>query len=244
MLVAHNPSGSDSWVVLKSLVEEITELGNIKTARTLISLSFRCGVKIVNTVEVPEYVKFTCSKSHIKGSLEKIGKEYGSQPENLKGEIEHSVINKTNFADLRHFWEPYLQKDVLCLAFVYARHSMKMQKMTCFGIKDCLTEASLGWECFGTYNKDRKFYTFNDNFVTDLIRKLIKGGRCSPFNRYFESNQLHEIMLTIKKHLKTNDIGFLKIIDEYLKYINTKGVEFKIDFENGEKEYQKEIKRN
>ena len=83
LLVAHNISGFDSWVVLNSLVKDITELKIIKTARGLISLSFRCGVKIVNTSEVPQYVKFTCSKSHIKGSLEKIGIEYGLQPELL-----------------------------------------------------------------------------------------------------------------------------------------------------------------
>ena len=130
LLVAHNSSGFDRWVVLNSLVKEITDLKIIKTARGLISLSFRCGVKIVNTCEVPQYVKFTCSKSHIKGSLNKIGKEYGLQPELLKGEIEHSVINKNNFVELRHIWEPYLISDVLCLAFIYARHSMEMQKMS------------------------------------------------------------------------------------------------------------------
>ena len=102
LLVAHNSSRFDSWVVLNSLIKEITDLNFIKTARGLISLSFRCGVKIVNTVEVPQYVKFTCSKSHIKGSLEKIGREYSLQPELLKGEIEHSIINKNNFAELRH----------------------------------------------------------------------------------------------------------------------------------------------
>ena len=76
LLVAHNSSGFDSWVVLNSLIKDITDLKIIKTSRGLISLPFRCGVKIVNTCEVPQYVKFTCSKSHIKGSLEKIGKEY------------------------------------------------------------------------------------------------------------------------------------------------------------------------
>ena len=152
LLVAHNSSGFDSWVVLNSLVKEVTDLKIIKTARGLISLSFRCGVKIVNTCEVPQYVKVTCSKSHIKGCLNKIGKEYGLQPELLKGEIEHSIINKNNFVELRHIWEPYLISDVLCLAYIYARHSMEMQKMSGFGIKDCLTEASLGWKCFGTYN--------------------------------------------------------------------------------------------
>ena len=198
LLVAHNSSGFDSWVVLNSLIKDITDLKIIKTARGLISLSFRCGVKIVNTCEVPQYVKFTCTKSHIKGSLEKIGKEYGLQPELLKGEMDHSLINKNNFAELRHIWEPYLISDVLCLAFIYARHSMEMQKMTGFGIKDCLTEASLGWKCFGAYNKNREFYTFNDKYVRDFIRKSIKGGRVGAFNRYFESNQCEEILNTIK----------------------------------------------
>ena len=42
LLVAHNSSAFGSWVVLNSLVKEITELKIIKTARGLISLSFRC----------------------------------------------------------------------------------------------------------------------------------------------------------------------------------------------------------
>ena len=116
----------------------------------MISLSFRCGVKIVNTVEVPQYINFTCSKSHLKSSSEKIGRKYGLQPEILKREIEHSVIDKSNFTDLRHLWEPYPKWHVLCLAFIYARRSMKLQKTSVFGIKNCLTEASLGWKCFGT----------------------------------------------------------------------------------------------
>ena len=106
-------------------------------------------------------------------SLEKIGKEYGLQAELLKGDIEHSVINKSNFAELRHIWEPYLRSDVLCLAFIYARHSMEMQKVSGFGIKDCLTEASLGWKCFGIYNKDREIYTFNDKYVRDFVRENV-----------------------------------------------------------------------
>ena len=59
-LVAHNSSCFDSWIVLNSLVEVIIEIKNIKTARGLISLSFRCGVTIVNTVKVPQNVEFTC----------------------------------------------------------------------------------------------------------------------------------------------------------------------------------------
>ena len=239
LLVAHNSSGFDSWVVLNSLVKEITDLKIIKTTRGLISLSFRCGVKIINTCEVPQYIKFTCTKSHIKGSLEKIGREHNLQPELLKGEMDHSIFNKNNFVKLRHIWEPYLISDVLCLAFIYARHSMEMQKMSGFGIKDCLTEASLGWKCFGTYKKDREFYTFNNKYVRDFIRKSIKGGRCGAYIRCFESKQCEEILNTIKKHLKIKDNEISIIIDKYLKYINTKREEFKLEFENGEKDYRK-----
>ena len=51
-----------------------------------------------------------------------------------------------------------------------------MQNKTGFGFKDCLTEASLSWKCFGTYNKDRDFYTFNYKYVRDFLRRSIKGG--------------------------------------------------------------------
>ena len=47
LLVAHNSSGFDSWVALNSLIKDITDLKIIKTARGLISLSFRCGFKVL-----------------------------------------------------------------------------------------------------------------------------------------------------------------------------------------------------
>ena len=157
-MVPHNARGFESWVVLNSLVKEITELKISKnaSARGLILLSIRCGVEIVDTSKVTHYVEFTCSKSHLRASLEKFGREYGLQPKLLKREIQLSLNNKTNFADLRDIWEPCFKLDVLCLAFIYARDSMEMQNISCFGIEDCLTEASRGWKCSGTYNKDRE----------------------------------------------------------------------------------------
>ena len=59
---------------------------------------------------------------------------------------------------------------MLCLDFIYATHSMEVQKKSGSGIKDCLTDASLGWKCFGTSNKDREFFTFNDKYLRDFIR--------------------------------------------------------------------------
>ena len=58
LLVAHISIGFISWVVLNSLVRDITEAKIIKTAGGLIFLSFPSGVKLVNTVEVLQYVRF------------------------------------------------------------------------------------------------------------------------------------------------------------------------------------------
>ena len=96
--------------------------------------------------------------------------------------------------------------------------------MSGFGIKDCLSEASLGWKCFGTYNTDREFYTFNDKYVREFVRKSIKGGRVAAFNRYFESNQCEE---RLSKTFLKNDNEISDIIDEYLKNINIQRDEFK-----------------
>ena len=92
---------------------------------------------------------------------------------------------------------------------------MERQNMSGFGIKDCLTQSSLAWKCLGPYNKNREFYTFNDKYVRDYIRRSIKGGRRAALNRYFKPSQCEEILNTMKKHLgiKVNEIS--NILGEY-----------------------------
>ena len=106
-------------------------------------------------------------------------------------------------------------------------------------MKDCLTEASLGWKCFGKYNEKREFCTFNYKYVRDFIRKSIKDSRVAALIRYFESNQCQEKINTIKKHISKNDSEISKTVDEYLKLITIKRDEYKLEFENGEKDYRK-----
>ena len=79
---------------------------------------------------------------------------------------------------------------------------MEMQNMSGFGINDCLTEAGVGWNCFGTYNKDRKICTFSNKNVREFVRESVKGEKVTAFSRSFESNQYEKIVKTIKKHLK------------------------------------------
>ena len=94
LILAHHSFGFDNWVVMNSLDKETSDMKVIRTARGLILLSIRCGVKLVNTVEVPQYGKFICTSSHISGSLNKIRREYGLQQKLLRGEINHSETTK------------------------------------------------------------------------------------------------------------------------------------------------------
>ena len=77
---------------------------------------------------------------------------------------------------------------------------MKMQQMSGCGIKDCFTEASLGWISFRKYNQKREFHMFNEKYDGDFIRKSIKGGRIDALNSYFESKHL-EKYLTPEKNI-------------------------------------------
>ena len=171
---------------LKSSVKQLTELKLIKTARGLNALLYRCGVEIVNTVEVPQYVIFKCTESHINCSLEKIAEEYSLQTELPKGKCEHSVDDRINCVSLKHTSEPYLKLNLLCLAFIHVRFSMEKKAMSGFGIKNFFIQSSQGRKCFGTYIRGREFYTFNNKYVRVFIRKSNNGGRVAVLNRYLE----------------------------------------------------------
>ena len=73
-LIGHNASGFDNAIVLNSLLKEYTNKNTkiIKTSRGFLKLSFRVGSFYEDGKELPQYMKFVCSKVHIPGSLKKI----------------------------------------------------------------------------------------------------------------------------------------------------------------------------
>ena len=75
-LIGHNASGFDNAIVLNSLPKEYTNknMKIIKTSRGFLKLSFRVGTIYENNKEIPQYMKFVCSKVHISGSLKKYKK--------------------------------------------------------------------------------------------------------------------------------------------------------------------------
>ena len=118
-----------------------------------------------------------------------------------------------------------------------------MQKLSGFGFKDCLTEPSLGWICFGTHKKDQDFYTFHDKYVRNFITKSNKGRKITGLKSYSERLQ-REAILNIERHLRINNIEVSNIVDEYLREKNLRSKEFILEIENGAKDYPKKFKRH
>ena len=98
-MVGHYASGFDNNIVVISLPSSYKCIKIMKTTIRLIKLNFKAGSVIEEDKEIPKYMKFVCSKCHISGSLRDIEKEYKTQPNFMKGEIDHDVINISNYKD-------------------------------------------------------------------------------------------------------------------------------------------------
>ena len=162
-LIGHNASGFDNAIVLNSLSKEYTNKNTniIRISRGFLNISFRVGTVYEDDREIPQYMKFVCSKVHISASLRKIQKEYNIQQQLIKSEIDHNLITLSNYKEHEGLWKPYLTDDVLGLVAVVAKHGNKIQQLTCVSFENSLTESSLAWSTLGRYIKQsaKTFYT-------------------------------------------------------------------------------------
>ena len=237
-LIGHNASGFDNVIVLNSLLKEYTNKNTkiIKTSRGFLKLSFRVGSVYEDGKEIPQYMKFVCSKVHIPGSLKKIQKEYNIQPQLIKGEIDHNLITLSNYKEHENIWKPYLIDDVLGLAVVVAKHGNKIQKLTGVSFKNSLTESSLAWSTLGRYIREsgKPFYRPKNKYVRDFIHKTVHGGRVVALNRKFVSTSFSQIVNILRKYFgKEHEIStlfeiYFRQIDRVEKYY-TKKYENKFD---------------
>ena len=60
--------------------------------------------------------------------------------------MNHDEVDENNWRDKRNEWLPYVENDVLCTAFSYARYCRAMVEITHFSMKDCLSLPGLEWK--------------------------------------------------------------------------------------------------
>ena len=137
-IVGHNASGFQNYIVLNSLPSSYKCVKLIKTPRGLIKISFKAGSVIENDIEILKCIKLVCSKCHISVSLNSIQKANNIQPDLMKGEIDHDLINISNYKEYENLWNPYLKDDVVGLAYVVAKHGISIQKITGVSYKNSL----------------------------------------------------------------------------------------------------------
>ena len=99
--------------------------------------------------------------THLNYSLQKLGKTFRLPKELLKAEMNHDEIDENNWRDKKVERLPYVEKDVLCTAYSYARYCGAMQEITGFSMNDCLSLPGLGWKYFNGLRteEDEPIYT-------------------------------------------------------------------------------------
>ena len=75
-LIGHNASGFDNVIVMNSLPKDYNNkyMKPIRTSRGFLKINLRVGSVYEDDKEIPNCMKFVCSKVHISGSLKKYRK--------------------------------------------------------------------------------------------------------------------------------------------------------------------------
>ena len=102
-------------------------------------LSFKAGSVIESDIAIPKNTMFVCLKCHKSGWLKNIQKEYVFQPESLKGEIDLTLNIIGSYKDYENLWRPYLIGDIIGLAYVIAKNSNVISKISGISKKNNLT---------------------------------------------------------------------------------------------------------
>ena len=89
--------------------------------------------------QVPKYLVFRCVMVNLIYSWKKLCKAFKLLNELLKTEMNPDEVDGDNYKDKKDEWLDYVKQDVLYTAFSYDRYTKTMEKITGFGIRDCLS---------------------------------------------------------------------------------------------------------
>ena len=96
-LHAHNGSGFDTWIVLKNLPCDKRIAKRIKNGKRIIELKVLHGYIEKNKKQILQYLHLRCGKTHLKHSLEKLGKTFKLKKQLLKTEMNHDDVYGDNY---------------------------------------------------------------------------------------------------------------------------------------------------
>ena len=126
---------------------------------------------------------------------------YKLQQSLLKQEIEHDEIYEDKWKATENERLPYVKNDVSTTSFCYARYTTAMEKLTNFGMKNCLALPSLANKYINNLGdeNDEPMDIYTDLFLTNFVRNSIKRGTCNAFNQYYISEISDEVFSIFSK---------------------------------------------
>ena len=114
-----------------------------------------------------------------------------------------------------------------------------MEELTNFGVKKSLTLPSLANKYFNNLRNenDEPIYNYTDPFMTNFVRKSIKGGRCNAFNQHYKSEISDEVFNIISKELNVNG-NVCDILEKYFEFLNKLEKEYAKKFDSKYDDYR------
>ncbi|ESO92306.1 hypothetical protein LOTGIDRAFT_162609 [Lottia gigantea] len=152
ILISHNGSGFDNWIVLKN-TKKLTHCP-LKTPRGILSFPYTdedLQKKWKRQKEIKgnylQHINFTCSYQHESSSLAAWGNS-SNLPANLRkiADVDIAKYTQDNWEELRHEWEPYAKRDTLCLGACLIKYNQVTKEVVNQNMSNNLTAPSLsGW---------------------------------------------------------------------------------------------------
>ncbi|ESO96064.1 hypothetical protein LOTGIDRAFT_160047 [Lottia gigantea] len=162
ILISHNGSGFDNWIVLKN-TKKLTHCP-LKTPRGILSFPLSnpytdedLQKKWKRQKEI-KGINFTCSYQHESSSLAAWGNS-SNLPTNLRkiADVDIAKYTQDNWEELRHEWEPYAKRDTLCLGACLIKYNQVTKEVVNQNMSNNLTAPSLslkGWYYLYHYDKE------------------------------------------------------------------------------------------
>ena len=96
-----------------------------------------------------------------------------------------------------------------------------MEKVTVFGMNDCLSLPGMGWKYLNPLRteKDEPINTYNEKYMKSFIRQIIKGDRVCAFNEYYISKLCDDLLNILPEEIIFRG-NVYDVIEAYLNYKN------------------------
>ena len=147
--------------------------------------------------------------------------------------MNHDEFDYKNYKHKNDEWLDYVENEVFCTAFRYARYCRSMEEITAFSMEGCLSPPGLGWKYFNGLRdeNDEPIYTYNDNYMRWLVHQSRKGGRVCVFSQYYKGKICDDVLIILSEEVKVE--GNVDDIKEaYMKYENEHWKIFKEEYES------------